>query len=217
MAFDWIAGTALAVGMGSLYLTYQSTKAAKRAIDTSIELYEKQKQDEYNKKIESEKREKEAIRKVVAIELSRICDVIVKLYELKAALMGGVSSVKRSSIESTNVIIIHDNNGVRLKDIYIHSDANEIPIDVFLRSSVLCNNLYLDISDVKINMSILNKQLAFCYDYIENADISFLFDFLNQSGTTEILNQMYNTMKLFTKELESYPVYENLCNIMEAK
>lgn len=217
MAFDWIAGTALVVGVGSLILTWQSTRSAKRAIDTSIELYERQKQDEYNKKIESEKREKEAIRRVVAIELSRACDVIVKLYELKAALMGGVSSVKRNSIESTNVIIIHDNNGVRLKDIYIHSDANEIPIDVFLRSSVLCNNLYLDISDVKINMSILNKQLAFCYDYIENADISFLFDFLNQSGTTEILNQMYNTMKLFNKELESYPVYENLCNIMEVK
>lgn len=49
MAFDWIAGTALAVGMGSLYLTYKSTKSAKRAIDTSIELYEKQKQDDREK------------------------------------------------------------------------------------------------------------------------------------------------------------------------
>lgn len=45
MAFDWVAGTALVVGVGSLYLTYQSTKSAKRAIETSIELYEKQKQD----------------------------------------------------------------------------------------------------------------------------------------------------------------------------
>ncbi|WP_427195127.1 hypothetical protein [Morganella morganii] len=46
MAFDWIAGTALVVGIGSLALTWQSTRAARRSIDTSIEIYEKQKQDE---------------------------------------------------------------------------------------------------------------------------------------------------------------------------
>ncbi|MDF5911275.1 hypothetical protein P4W15_04750 [Morganella morganii] len=46
MAFDWIAGTALVVGIGSLALTWQSTRAAKRSIDTSIEIYEKQKRDE---------------------------------------------------------------------------------------------------------------------------------------------------------------------------
>ncbi|ENG7679373.1 hypothetical protein [Providencia stuartii] len=217
MAFDWVAGTALVVGIGSLILTWQSTRSAKRAIDTSIELYERQKQDEYNKKIESEKREKEAIRKVVAIELSRTCDVIVKLFELKAATMNGVSSVNLSCVDSTNVIIIRDLNGGRLKDIYIHSDANEIPIEIFFRTSVLCNDLYVDISEVKINMSILNKQLAFCYDYIKNADVSFLYDFLNNSGTTEILNQMYKTMKLFSKELEPYPVYGKLCSIMEEK
>lgn len=48
MAFDWIAGTALVVGIGSLALTWQSTRAAKRAIDTSIEIYEKQKQDNFD-------------------------------------------------------------------------------------------------------------------------------------------------------------------------
>ncbi|WP_311753480.1 hypothetical protein [Proteus columbae] len=42
---DWIAGTALVVGMGSLYLTWQSTKAAKKAIETAVEIYEKQKND----------------------------------------------------------------------------------------------------------------------------------------------------------------------------
>ena len=49
MDSDWIAGTALVVGIGSLILTWQSTRSAKRAIDTSIELYEKQKQDDDKK------------------------------------------------------------------------------------------------------------------------------------------------------------------------
>ncbi|EPI5311202.1 hypothetical protein ACS638_000450 [Proteus mirabilis] len=66
MAFDWIAGTALIVGMGSLYLTYQSTKSAKRAIDTSIELYEKQKQDD-GEKIKAIN-EKKLIAKIKIIE-----------------------------------------------------------------------------------------------------------------------------------------------------
>ncbi len=49
MTFDWVAGTALVVGIGSLILTWQSTRSAKRAIDTSIELYERQKQDDSEK------------------------------------------------------------------------------------------------------------------------------------------------------------------------
>ncbi|MGJ7330294.1 hypothetical protein [Morganella morganii] len=52
MAIDWIAGTALVVGIGSLALTWQSTRSAKKSIDTSIQIYEKQKQDEENRKKE---------------------------------------------------------------------------------------------------------------------------------------------------------------------
>lgn len=66
MAIDWIAGTALMVGAGSLYLTYQSTKSAKKAIDTSIELYEKQKKDD-NEKIKAIN-EKKLIAKIKIIE-----------------------------------------------------------------------------------------------------------------------------------------------------
>ncbi|HCT1398650.1 TPA: hypothetical protein OTO79_001858, partial [Morganella morganii] len=46
---DWalvVAIIAVIVGVGSLALTWQSTRAAKRSIDTSIEIYEKQKRDE---------------------------------------------------------------------------------------------------------------------------------------------------------------------------
>ncbi|MBI6191811.1 hypothetical protein [Providencia rettgeri] len=63
MSFDWVAGTALVVGIGSLYLTYQSTKSAKKSIDTSIHLYEKQKKDDERKK------EKENVDKLNAIKV----------------------------------------------------------------------------------------------------------------------------------------------------
>lgn len=42
MEIDWISGIALIVGIGSLILTWQSTKAAKKSIDTSIKIFESQ-------------------------------------------------------------------------------------------------------------------------------------------------------------------------------
>ncbi|WP_272518150.1 MULTISPECIES: hypothetical protein [unclassified Providencia] len=71
MAFDWIAGTALVVGVGSLYLTYQSTKSAKRAIDTSIELYEKQKKDSNQEKESANAARLESVKSVFRYEIAR--------------------------------------------------------------------------------------------------------------------------------------------------
>lgn len=68
---DWVAGTALAVGVGSLALTWQSTRAAKRAIDTSIEIYEKQKIDEIKKDNELILRETIAIKSLLRIEIDK--------------------------------------------------------------------------------------------------------------------------------------------------
>lgn len=66
---DWalvVAIIAVIVGVGSLALTWQSTRAAKRSIDTSIELYEKQKKDD-NEKIKAIN-EKKLIAKIKIIE-----------------------------------------------------------------------------------------------------------------------------------------------------
>lgn len=69
MAFDWVAGTALVVGVGSLYLTYQSTKSAKRAIETSIELYEKQKKDDEIRVIKENNNEINALKTIIYEEV----------------------------------------------------------------------------------------------------------------------------------------------------
>ncbi|SQI38089.1 Uncharacterised protein [Providencia alcalifaciens] len=65
MDFDWISATALVVGIGSLCLTYKSTTSAKRAIDTSISLYEKQKKDYEKKQEEENKRKLDAIKIII--------------------------------------------------------------------------------------------------------------------------------------------------------
>ncbi|WP_340619097.1 hypothetical protein [Xenorhabdus entomophaga] len=55
---DWgliVAVIAVVIGMGSLYLTWHSTKSAKKSIDTSINIYERQKEDEVKNKILADK------------------------------------------------------------------------------------------------------------------------------------------------------------------
>lgn len=73
MAFDWIAGTALVVGMGSLYLTWQSTKAAKKAIDVSIDLHNKQKIYEKEKDKEEIKRKVSALQNIIVNTIVPLC------------------------------------------------------------------------------------------------------------------------------------------------
>lgn len=72
MAFDWIAGTALVVGIGSLALTWQSTKSAKKAIDTSIEIYEKQKEDSITEKKSFDDEKLNSIKIVIMYEITKI-------------------------------------------------------------------------------------------------------------------------------------------------
>lgn len=81
MDFDWIAGTALVVGIGSLILTWQSTRSAKRAIDTSIELYEKQKQDAEQAEKVSKKNQMQSLCFLIENEVSGNIIQMSKLIE----------------------------------------------------------------------------------------------------------------------------------------
>ncbi|HIH4846407.1 TPA: hypothetical protein ACYSAQ_000614 [Morganella morganii] len=70
---DWalvVAIIAVIVGVGSLVLTWQSTMAAKRAIDTSVDIYEKQKKDSIIEKKSFDDKKLEAIKIVIAYEIT---------------------------------------------------------------------------------------------------------------------------------------------------
>lgn len=82
---DWAlvaAIIAVIVGIGSLGLTWLSTRAAKRAIDTSIEIYEKQ-------KIDSE----QEIKKTKELKLKAIKNIVRSKLESNYVSYGGVIRV----------------------------------------------------------------------------------------------------------------------------
>lgn len=98
---DWVAGTALAVGVGSLALTWQSTRAAKRAIDTSIDIYEKQKKDNFYKE------EDAANLKVLGMEYiinELTTDILIFLKDFKSIFnsskgtVGKISFLKKDDV-----------------------------------------------------------------------------------------------------------------------
>lgn len=116
MVFDWIAGTALVVGMGSLYLTYQSTKSAKIAIDTSIELYEKQKRDDDERRKKEDLNEIKAIRNIASTEAYSLLQHIKFISNL-SIIMATAEKIDLQAIKRSHYrgVFVLDKNGEKKK------------------------------------------------------------------------------------------------------
>ncbi|ATG17146.1 hypothetical protein CO695_12890 [Providencia alcalifaciens] len=114
MDFDWISATALVVGIGSLCLTYKSTTSAKRAIDTSISLYEKQKKDYEKKQEEENKRKLDAIKIIIMEDIKSNYFLFINILKIIKTISDGIdvklSSCKFSEYQLINMNLIDSGN-----------------------------------------------------------------------------------------------------------
>lgn len=159
MAFDWIAGTALVVGMGSLYLTYQSTKSAKRAIDTSIELYEKQKQDATHAEEISKKKQLQSLCYLIQNELT---SNVIKMSKLvvffKFVWDGKLVSFNYNNLGSEPIVSYKIKSGH--KDAFTFTKHASQIIDKYLfEVSKLDNILIGDLLKLRLTIEYYNDQL----------------------------------------------------------
>lgn len=177
MAFDWIAGTALVVGIGSLALTWQSTRAAKRSIDTSIEIYEKQKRDE-------EERRKKIITGYKNLIAKEIYDNI-QWYEQGIKLFNIIKTGKSVSVANTfgktHIKFNHDGKEDGIIPFKFHLKYTD---SLLSEISTLDTELFLEILSLKNKLIYCNEMLDCIYLLLKN----------NKNATNFIM-QEYNSFK----------------------
>lgn len=191
MAFDWIAGTALVVGMGSLYLTYQSTKSAKRAIDTSIELYEKQKQDAAHAEEISKKK-----------QLQSLCYLIQN--EVSSNIIHMSKIVTFCNIAWNEKLLNFNYNNLGSEPFLQYETENDIKDGfIFIKhSSKIIDKYLLEIS--KIDSELINELLKLRYT-IEHYNDKFLISlqsFIKVNPPISDLITYLNDSKVFITEYQ---------------
>lgn len=210
-----LASDSLELTKRSTNIAEKSLQAAKKSIYTSVELYEKQKNDEEDRKNKIEEREIKAIRKVVANELARASDLIVQMHEIKNKLEGEVSKVICDVVGKIFIIKIHYINE-EIDNIYLHADGNNVPFEVILKASTLDNDLYMDLTDVKLQLNILEKQLNFFIETTKANNYLLLKNYLGLEGFKDIILRHYNVINYFSNEMEDYDIYKKLKNAINS-
>lgn len=206
-----LASDSLELTKRSTDIAEKSLQAAKKSINTSIELYEKQKNYEEDRKNKIEEREIKAIRKSVANELARASYLIVQMYELRNKLDGEVSKVTCDIVGKIFIIKIHYFDE-KIENIYLHADGSNIPFDVILKASTLDDNLYMDLTDVKLQLNILEKQLNFCIDTTKINNYLLLKNYLDLKEFKDLMLRHYDVINYFSNEMEGYDIYQKLKN-----
>lgn len=222
MAFDWIAGTALVVGVGSLYLTYQSTKSAKRAIETSIELYEKQKKDDEERKKIENINEIRAIKNIACTESFALLQHVKFLHELSVTAVKADYIDKKSTQESNyNGVFLIDKN----KDVIESSYVPEMPIkfshDFILIAAKNSIQLSDELSDINLHIGVIEEMYKYIFSYIDNNDIENLKAssnaFFNKIDDEKSLASMIvQSSVVFNDEMERvYIEYPSICRYLK--
>lgn len=199
MAFDWISGTALVVGVGSLYLTYQSTKSAKRAIETSIELYEKQKQDAALAEEVSKKNQMQSLCLLIQNEVSENKIKMIKLVEFcESACDKELIAFNYNDLGSEPFVAYELKSGS--KDGFIFTKHSCQVIDKYLLEvSKIDNKLITDLLKLRYSIEHYNnKFLISLANFIQaKPDIDELSKYINDSKyfITEYQKQSMSVLK----------------------
>ncbi|EOF5040636.1 hypothetical protein ACK1M2_002158 [Providencia rettgeri] len=191
MAFDWIAGTALVVGVGSLYLTYQSTKSAKRAIETSIELYEKQKQDAALAEEVSKKNQMQSLCLLIQNEVSENKIKMIKLVEFcESACDKELVVFNYNDLGSEPFVAYELKSGS--KDGFIFTKHSCQVIDKYL----------LEVSKIDNKLITGLLKLRYSIEHYNNKFLISLANFIQAKPDIDELSKYINDSKYFITEYQ---------------
>ncbi|MBI6216170.1 hypothetical protein ACNARK_11935 [Proteus sp. DFP240708] len=212
MAFDWIAGTALVVGIGSLYLTWQSTKAAKRAIDTSIEIYNKQKVDNDKQKEDERLNAILGISDVAGKEAFLVLQYILFIIELQE-LAEKAETINFESSEATewNSICFNLPDGGIVKTGQVPNIPKYFSHEVLINSAICSPDLFSMLLNLNGQILVVEKTISFLMKYIKNDSINALRDYLNnyipRDGKNMFIRSMLKDTVCFEKQMKDYNGY----------
>ncbi|ARX34530.1 TPA: hypothetical protein O4G03_001586 [Proteus mirabilis] len=212
MAFDWIAGTALVVGMGSLYLTWQSTKAAKRAIDTSIEIYNKQKVDNDKQKEDERLNAILGISDVAGKEAFLVLQYILFIIELQE-LAEKAETINFEFSEATewNSIYFNLPDGGIVKTGQVPNIPKYFSHEVLINSAICSPDLFSMLLNLNGQILVVEKTISFLMKYIKNDSINALRDYLNnyipRDGKNMFIRSMLKDTVCFEKQMKDYNGY----------
>ncbi len=163
MAIDLVSGTALVVGIGSLILTWKATKSAKKAIDTSIEIYEKQKKDAEKKHKEIDELNLYAIKNVIKYEVMSVYMTFNDLYDTLLMIKNnGIDNVFIKMDEQANRLLVVKKGGNPLSgkvSLYNLTKAQEFLYDAFKLDRELANLfISLNMEYLRVNELLISLQ-----------------------------------------------------------
>ncbi|MCB4815131.1 hypothetical protein [Providencia rettgeri] len=214
MDFDWIAGTALVVGIGSLYLTYQSTKSAKRAIETSIELYEREKNDAAAIASSNNEKELMALLKVTSYKAASMCDQIYYLCSMYLFIKEwSLKSVEFKDINGRNLIILWRSDKVNV--IEFNRINIEISENLLTRSAALSPEAMNGIIELRNQASIIDNKIGNVIYYASQKNKeSIINSFDNDSGIIKVLNDAIDSLSFLEPYINEYETYTGIKGLL---
>lgn len=189
MAFDWISATALVVGIGSLYLTYQSTKSAKKAIDTSIELYEKQKQDAF---LADEDGKKNQIQSLCYLIQNEVSSNVILMREIVIFF----DYVKNSQLVSFSFKDLESEPFV----VYKTKDGDRKGFIFTRHSNKVINRYLFEVSKLDNNLISELVKLGFSIEHYNDRFLISLINFFKLTPSIDDLSKYINDSKGFLDE-----------------
>ncbi|EPL0283647.1 TPA: hypothetical protein OUB26_001010 [Proteus mirabilis] len=207
MAFDWIAGTALAVGMGSLYLTWQSTKAAKKAIDVSIDLHHEQKIYEEEKNKEEIKRKVSALQNVIANTIVPLCQQTSSLCDMYYFLNKNNDILSVSFHERKKLPAIE----FKYKE---HNEVFKKRFIFMMRDCLISENILMLCAEFSPDLMKKAMSLNNCIHTIEtlyNVFLGYSADFNLKAFEYNFKSDRIKSEKLITLLNDTFGVVSDLC------
>lgn len=179
------------VGVGSLYLTYQSTRSAKRAIDTSIELYEKQKLDA---------EQAEEVSKIN--QMQSLCFLIQN--EVSGNIIQMSKLVEFCEFAWNKEIVTFDYNDLGSEPFveYVIKNGNKIGFLFARQSHHVIDKYLLEVSKIDSKLIADLLKLRFTIEHYNNKFLISLANFIQAKPTVDELNKYINDSKYFITECQ---------------
>ncbi|MEY0976206.1 hypothetical protein AB7196_09660 [Providencia rettgeri] len=198
----------------STWLAKESLKAAQKSIDTSLELYEKQKNDAVA--IESSNNENElmSLLKVTSYKAASMCDQIYYLCSMYLFIKKwGLKLVEFKDINGRNFIILWRSDKVNV--IEFNRINFEISENLLTRSAALSSEAMNGIIELRNQASIIDNKIGNVIYYASQKNKeSIINSFDNDSGIIKVLNEAIDSLSFLEPYINEYETYTGIKGLL---
>lgn len=177
------------IGLGSLYLTWQSTRAAKKAIDISIEIYENQKIDDETKKEKENHLKLSAIKTIIREEIKDNYFLFIKVYKILEDIINN-PDIKVMATLVNDAYLIEQSDGFTA----LFKGQKYDNVQHYLFDTLILDR---DISKAMIGL----KVSSMLYQTISTSFVSFILD-NNTEYAKKLICEYFKSISQYKYEME---------------